>query len=54
MSLLVATLMFEMKRHLVRSLLAAPAEVHVTLILGSFWLGALSSGFLIQVAEVIE
>ena len=45
MSLLVATLMFEMKRHSVRSLLVAPAEAHVTLTLASFGLGALSLGF---------
>ena len=53
MSLLVITLVLEMKVHSVSSLLVASAVVHMTLMLVSFWLGALSSGFLIQAAEVI-
>ena len=54
MSLLVMTLVLEMKVHSVKSLLMASAMVHMTLMLVSFWLGAQCLGFLIQVAEVIE
>ena len=54
MSLLVITLVLEMKVCSVKSLLAALAVAHMTLTLVHFWSGALCSGFLIQVAEVIE
>ena len=54
MSLLAVTREFEMNTRSVSSLFAAAAEAQVTLTLANFWLGALSSGFLIHEAAVME
>ena len=54
MSLLAVTCKFKMNTHSVSSLFAAVAEAQVTLMLANFWLGALSSGFLIHEAVVME
>ena len=54
MSLLAVTREFEMNTCLVSSLFAVAAEVQVTLTLANFWLGALSLGFLIHEAVVME
>lgn len=54
MSLLAVAREFEMNTRSVSSLFAAAAEAQVTLTLANFWLGALSSGFLIHEAAVME
>ena len=54
MSLLAVMREFKMNTRLVSSLFAAAAEVQVTLTLANFWSWALSSGFLIHEAVVME
>ena len=54
MSLLAVTREFEMNMCSVSSLFVAAAEAQVTLMLANFWLGALSLGFLIHEAAVME
>ena len=54
MSLLAVTREFEMNMCLVSSLCAAMAEAQVILTLANFWLGALSLGFLIHEAVVMD
>lgn len=54
MSLLTMTQVLDIKMHSLSSLLVVSAEEHVSFKLAVFWFSALSSGFLIQEAEMIE
>ena len=54
MSLLTVTHVLDMKMCSLSNLLAALADEQISFMLAIFWFGALSSSFLIQVAEMIE
>ena len=53
-SLLITTHELEMKMCSERSLLTVSTEDYIKLMLAVFWLGDISSGFLIQEVEVME